>query len=440
MTVLLGLGLLAAWSVLIPGVDAWENIVVAVIGSLKLTGPVAAAFAAWVAVRKRRALRGRDVSARIALKTPLAIVAVVGLSYIATVLVLAVKTLLTEQSGRLSMAGLGMGLAGLALYTVLGWVVGWLLPYRATALAAGVGCYALFTWIGADTTWAVRLVPGTGKPYDLFQGLNGAAFPDQTIWLVGITLTILLSWAAVVTRQALVLAFALVSVLGAGTGVARLLTEPGLAADQAAYEYLETLAAKCGDSPASGYREIVMAWLRGEPLPGGPLPEHQYAASWFSGLSEHQRRDWLRMNYGEFQNCRLSSRYFGDGQVAVRRGPSAGQASQAYPVYPTNSGQMTKGSEVFHGGESVKGAQVFRGGESVRGLPASRDGESSRGLPASRIGDPLRVPQVPRDGDVTRGLRVPDGGEITRRAQRSRGEYGIGEYGIGEYGLRGVKP
>ena len=514
MTVLLGLGLLAAWSVLIPGVDAWENIVVAVIGSLKLTGPVAAAFAAWVAVRKRRALRGRDVSARIALKTPLAIVAVVGLSYIATVLVLAVKTLLTEQSGRLSMAGLGMGLAGLALYTVLGWVVGWLLPYRATALAAGVGCYALFTWIGADTTWAVRLVPGTGKPYDLFQGLNGAAFPDQTIWLVGITLTILLSWAAVVTRQALVLAFALVSVLGAGTGVARLLTEPGLAtnqpiayscqqwpitvcvhpgmraglselgasftkmasrlsgtpaaftrveqrplgdvlqastgmvpihvadlsagfADQAAYEYLETLAAKCGDSPASGYREIVMAWLRGEPLPGGPLPEHQYAASWFSGLSEHQRRDWLRMNYGEFQNCRLSSRYFGDGQVAIRRGPPAGQASQAYPVYPTNSGQMTKGSEVFHGGESVKGAQVSRGGESVRGLPASRDGEFAGGLPASRVGDPLRVPQVPRDGDVTRGLRVPGGDEITKRAQRSGGEYGFGEYGIGEYGIRG---
>ncbi|MFD1115415.1 hypothetical protein [Sphaerisporangium aureirubrum] len=49
---LLALGLLAAWSVLIPGVSAWENIVVAVIGSLRLTGPVAAAFGAWVAVRR----------------------------------------------------------------------------------------------------------------------------------------------------------------------------------------------------------------------------------------------------------------------------------------------------------------------------------------------------------------------------------------------------
>src|ERR1700754_2105152 len=59
VAVLLVLGLLAAWSVLVPGVDAWENIVVAVLGSLRLTGPVAAAFAAWVGVRKRRAFAGR---------------------------------------------------------------------------------------------------------------------------------------------------------------------------------------------------------------------------------------------------------------------------------------------------------------------------------------------------------------------------------------------
>ncbi|MBB6352010.1 hypothetical protein FHU36_008593, partial [Nonomuraea muscovyensis] len=101
VAVLLALGLVAAWSVLIPGVDAWENIVAAVIGSLRLTGPVAAAFAAWVALRKRRALRGRQLSAWRALKAPLAIVVVVLGSFGATVLVLAVKTVLTEQSGRL---------------------------------------------------------------------------------------------------------------------------------------------------------------------------------------------------------------------------------------------------------------------------------------------------------------------------------------------------
>ncbi|MFC6898474.1 hypothetical protein ACFQGX_24365 [Nonomuraea dietziae] len=216
--VLLAVGLVAAWSVLIPGVDAWENIVVAVIGSLKLTGPVAAAFAAWVAARKRRALRGRSVTTWTALKAPLAIVVVVVGSFTATVLVLAVKTVLTEQAGRLNLAGLGMGMAGLALYAVIGWVTGWLVPNAMTPLVAGLGCYGLFTWLAEGKTWADRLAPGTGEPYDLFQGLAGAAFLDQTLWLLGIALTLLLGWAAVVTRQALVLAFALLAVLAAGTG------------------------------------------------------------------------------------------------------------------------------------------------------------------------------------------------------------------------------
>src|SRR5687768_792833 len=59
VAVLLVLGVVAAWSVLIPGVSAWENIIVALIGSLRITGPVAAAFAAWVAVRRRRATGDR---------------------------------------------------------------------------------------------------------------------------------------------------------------------------------------------------------------------------------------------------------------------------------------------------------------------------------------------------------------------------------------------
>ncbi|MFG3441794.1 hypothetical protein ACGF0J_31515 [Nonomuraea sp. NPDC047897] len=402
VAVLLALGLVAAWSVLIPGVDAWENIVAAVIGSLRLTGPVAAAFAAWVALRKRRALRGRPLSAWRALKAPLAIVVVVLGSFGATVLVLAVKTVLTEQSGRLSLPGLGVGMAGLALYSVIGWVAGWLAPRAVTPPLAGLGCYGLFTWLADGEGWADRLAPGTGEPYDLFQGLSGAAFLDQIVWLLGVTTALLLGWTAMVTRQALVLAFALLAVLAAGAGVARLLAEPkpaaaqdiayacqewpitvclhpgmragltevgasftkiasrlagtpaaftrveqrplddelrpsaGLApihvrdlsagfADQASYEYVESLAASCAGAPADGYREIVMAWLRGEPLPGGPLPEHQYAAAWFSGLSEHQRREWLRMFFSDFQSCGLSSSHFGGGPAGgPAPGPPAG--------------------------------------------------------------------------------------------------------------------
>ncbi|SEM19616.1 hypothetical protein [Nonomuraea pusilla] len=416
VAVLLALGLVAAWNVLIPGVDAWENIVAAVIGSLRMTGPVAAAFAAWVALRKRRALRGRPVTAWVALKAPLAIVVVVLGSFAATVLVLAIKTVLTEQSGRLSLAGLGMGMAGLALYSVIGWVAGWVAPRPFTPPLAGLACYALFSWLADDRGWADRLAPGTGEPYDLFQGLNGAAFFDQTIWLLGITGALLLGWAALVTRQALVLACALLAVLAAGAGVARMLAQPvpaaaediayacqewpitvcvhpgmragltelgaaftpiasrlagtpaaftrveqrplgdelkpsnGLApihvpdlsagfAEQAAYEYIESLAARCKDSVAEGYREIVMAWLRGEPLPGGPLPEHQYAAARFASLSEAQRREWLRMFFSDFQRCGLSGTHFGGGlprsQLATPASRPAPEASHVYPVYPS---------------------------------------------------------------------------------------------------------
>ncbi|MFG6194622.1 hypothetical protein [Nonomuraea sp. JJY05] len=419
VAVLLALGLLAAWNVLIPGVDAWENIVAAVIGSLRMTGPVAAAFAAWVALRKRRALRGRSLTTWRALKAPLAIVVVVLGSFGATVLVLAVKTVLTDQSGRLSLSGLGMGMAGLALYSVIGWVAGWVVPKVFTPPLAGLACYGVFSWLADDRGWADKLAPGTGEPYDLFQGLSGAPFFDQTIWLLGITAALLLGWAALVTRQALVLACALLSVLAAGMGVSRVLAQPkpaaavdiayscqdwpitvcvhpgmragltelgaaftqiasrlagtpaaftrveqrplgeelkpsnGLApihvpdlsagfAEEAAYEYIESLAARCPGTVADGYREIVMAWLRGEPLPGGPLPEHQYAASWFSWLSEHQRREWLRMFYSDFRNCGLSSMYFGGGGTArVQVAPSARptpESSHVYPVYPEGEG------------------------------------------------------------------------------------------------------
>ncbi|WP_219462892.1 hypothetical protein [Nonomuraea rhizosphaerae] len=443
VAVLLALGLVAAWSVLIPGVDAWENIVAAVIGSLKLTGPVAAAFAAWVALRKRRALRGRSLTTWRALKLPLAIVAVVLGSFGATVLVLAVKTVITEQSGRLSLGGLGVGMAGLALYSVIGWVAGWVLPKAYTPPLVGLACYGLFTWLAGGNGWADKLAPGTGEPYDLFQGLGGAAFLDQTIWLLGITGALLLGWAALVTRQALVLACALLAVLAAGAGVSRLLAQPkpaaaqeiayscqdwpitvclhpgmragltelgatftkiasrlagtpaaftrveqrpleeplqpsaGLAqihvpdlsagfADEAAYEYVESLATRCPGRPADGYREIVMAWLRGEPLPGGPLPEHQYAAAWFSGLSEHQRREWLRMFFSDLQACKLSSTHFGGGpsratpaapvssntgssntgssntgSSSTGTGGSGSGSAQVYPVYPDPSDEPT---------------------------------------------------------------------------------------------------
>ncbi|WP_207549961.1 hypothetical protein [Thermostaphylospora chromogena] len=415
VAVLLVLGLLAAWSVLIPGVDAWENIVVAVIGSLRLTGPVAAAFACWVALRKRRACAGRALTTWQAVKVPLAITVVTGGSFAATALLMAIKSVMVEQAGRLPPSALAMGLAGLTLYVTIGWVSGWLLPWAIMPLVSAIGCYVLFTWLAEGSTWADRLAPTTPEPYHVFQALSAAEFTDQTLWLVGVSAALLLGWAAIVTRQALVLAAAMLAILAAATGMARLVSHPrpvsaepvvytcqewpiticvhpgmrgGLPelgatftklasrlagtpgefvrveqhprgeavelppgvvpvhlddlatgfAEEAAAEFLERLAMECDGTPPEGYRQIVMAWLRGEPLPAGPLAEHQYAAAWFSGLTEAQRRDWLRMFYTDFARCTLRAEHFGGGprmwaddRHDTRSGSAAG-ARRARPV------------------------------------------------------------------------------------------------------------
>lgn len=401
--ILLALGLLAAWSVLVPGVSAWENVIVALIGSLRLTGPVAAAFAAWVAVRKRRAQRGRPLGTWVALRAPLAVVAVVAGAFGATVTLLAIKAVLTEQAGHLAPTGLAVGAAGLALYAVTGWVAGWAVPWALTPLIAGIGSYGLFTSLAGGSTLAVRLAPSTSEPYDPFEGLSPTAFTNQTLWLLGVTTAVLLAWAAVVTRHALALAGAMLAVLAAGTGMARLLSEPeavaatgpmvyscqewpitvcvhpGMAsgltelgatfttlaarltgtpaafsrveqrprgddgpaargvvpihvddlspgyADRAAAEFIGRLAGPCPEASAEGYRAIVTAWLRGDPLPSGPLPGHQAAAAWLSALTESQRRDWLRMFYTDFATCGLKTSHFGGGTI-TNEGGTTGRA------------------------------------------------------------------------------------------------------------------
>ncbi|GLX01241.1 hypothetical protein [Microtetraspora sp. NBRC 16547] len=405
LAVLLVLGLVTAWSVLIPGVMDWDNIMVAVIGSLRLTGPVAAAFAAWIAARRRRAGRRRTLTTWQAVRPPLAILMVVVGSFAATMTVLTVRALLTGEGNGLRAGGVALGAAGLALYVVAGWVAGWLAPVAVAPLIAGFGTYALFTWVASGAPWADRLTPAGREPYDAFRMMPLGTFTAQALWLVGISVALLLGWAAFVTRQALALAAAMIALLAAGTGVARLLSEPqavavsenfayscqewpivvcvhpgmrgGLGelgstfttiaarlagtpaafnrveqrsrsdadkvakgvvpiyvddldagyAARAASEFVEQLARPCPGSPADGYRAIVIAWLRDEPLPSGPLAEHRRAATWFAHLTETQRRDWLRMFYTDFATCRLQSRYFG-GDVR-RDAPAA-------PSYPMN--------------------------------------------------------------------------------------------------------
>ncbi|MBO3744530.1 hypothetical protein J5X84_00525 [Streptosporangiaceae bacterium NEAU-GS5] len=406
VAVLVAVGLVGAWGVLIPGVMVWDNVVVAAIGTLRLTGPVAAAFAAWVALRKRRALYGRPIGLWTALKGPLAVAGVVVGSFGATVLMLTLRAALSEQAGRLLPSGLLMGASGLALYVMIGWVIGWLVPRAITPLPAGIVAYALFAWLAGSGTWAARLAPITRGPYDLFQPLSAAGFLDQSLWLLGAAATLALAWAAVVTRATQALAGAALAMLAATTGLARMVAEPpttavagghviyscqewpiticvhpgmraglgdlgstfttlaarlagtpaafqrveqrsrldsaaplpGVApihvddlssgyAYRAAAEFVETLARPCAASEAAGYRAIVVAWLRGEPLPAGPRPELRAAAAWFSALTETQRREWLRMFYTDFATCRLGGAHFEN--APTRPG------LRVYPVNPS---------------------------------------------------------------------------------------------------------
>ncbi|MEV4456641.1 hypothetical protein [Microbispora sp. NPDC049633] len=404
-TVLLVLALVAAWSVLIPGFMDWDDIVAAVIGSLRLTGPLGAAFAAWVAFRRRRAERGRVLTPWRAARAPLSIIAVVTGSFGATVLLLGLRAALTGQGGPLLPGGLAMSVAGLGLYVVVGWILGWLVPVVVVPLIAGAGTYGLFAWLATGPNWADRLTPATGEPYDLIAGVSETAYTDQTLWLLGLSTALLLGWVALVTRRTLALAAAVIAVLAAGTGAARLVTGPrtmpvserlvcqewpisvcvhpalrgGLAelatvftalamrlngtpaafhrveqrangeedpagsevvvvhiddlgsgyAQRAANEFLDRLARPCPGTAAAGYRSIVVAWLRGVSLPGGPLREHHQASVWFSELTEAQRRDWLRMFYSDFVSCGLQARHFGGGSQP------AGPVATVYPASPT---------------------------------------------------------------------------------------------------------
>ncbi|MEU6410720.1 hypothetical protein [Microbispora sp. NPDC046933] len=225
-TVLLVLALVAAWSVLIPGFMDWDDIVAAVIGSLRLTGPLGAAFAAWVALRRRRAEKGRVLTPWRAARAPLSIIAVVTGSFGATVLLLGLRAALTGQGGPLLPGGLAMSVAGLGLYVVVGWILGWLVPVVVVPLIAGAGTYGLFTWLATGPNWADRLAPATGEPYDLLSGVSETAYADQTLWLLGLSTALLLGWVALVTRRTLALAAAVIAVLAAGTGAARLVTVP----------------------------------------------------------------------------------------------------------------------------------------------------------------------------------------------------------------------
>lgn len=60
---------------------------------------------------------------------------------------------------------------------------------------------------------------------------------------------------------------------------------------------------------AQPWEVVVNDWLIDR---AGPVPaEAADAAAWFTGLSEQQRRDWIKVNYTKFATCRLGASDFG---------------------------------------------------------------------------------------------------------------------------------
>ncbi len=322
------------------------------------------------------------------LKAPLAILAVVVGSFGATMLVLSLRAVADEQAGRLLPSGLAMGRGGSgpATSSSAGSSAGWC-PIRSPRCSPASPSTRSSPGSPAARPGPTAWPRAPREPYDLFEGLSATAFIDQTLWLLGLSLALLMGWTAVVTRHSLALAAAMLSVLAAGVGVARLVADhrphpgqvayscqdwpitvcvhPGMKeglpelgttftgiaarlsgtpaafnrveqhsrktdetlqsgvvpihvddldtgyADRAAREFVERLSHPCPAQRGAGYREIVLAWLRGEPLPPGDYPEHQTASAWFAVLTEQQRREWLRMYYADFANCRLQAAHFG---------------------------------------------------------------------------------------------------------------------------------
>ncbi|RJL24530.1 hypothetical protein D5H75_29905 [Bailinhaonella thermotolerans] len=224
--VLAGLGLFAAWTVLIPGVSHWDNAVAALIESLRLTGPVAAAFAAWAGARRRR------TGAAPSLRAPLSVLGFAAGAFTVTTGVLAVKTVLGGGGGGPAAGGLLVALAGLGAHVAVGWAAGWAVPRALTPPLVGLACYGLVAWAAGRQAWWSLLAPLTHEREevrDVFERFLPDLFLDQAVWLAGFAAVVLLGWLAAAARRPMLIAPMLLAALAASFGLSRVHLEYGTA-------------------------------------------------------------------------------------------------------------------------------------------------------------------------------------------------------------------
>ncbi|WP_174548887.1 hypothetical protein [Actinomadura formosensis] len=216
--VLIVIGAAAAIPSLYPSAAYWDNTVIALVNAVRFLGPVAAGLAAWAAVRERPLDYLRDLTARSpatgVLFDLLLLSSAALVSYGAvTVLVVAV-TLAQQEAGQPHPLGMIAGAGALVLHVVVGYLMGRVIPNRATA-ALAFGMTLLWAALRLPgVSWWSLLPPAAFPRIDLFTTLRPRVFADQVLWTAGLTAVLILGYVLWVTRRFL-LVLPLVTALAA---------------------------------------------------------------------------------------------------------------------------------------------------------------------------------------------------------------------------------
>jgi hypothetical protein len=197
------LGTAVAWHALIPGVAYWDNAVAAVLTSVRLIGPASATLAAWVAVRDHRLDYLRGLAVRSPAVGPLLdmlLLSSVALSsYGLVTLIISAKTMLAGQSGSPRYIGIVAGGLALAIYVILGYLAGRMVPHLVVVPVVAVTT-ALWSIARPGSWWGMLPPPDLGR-IGLFAALRTGVLAAQALWSLALGAALVIGYVFVLTRR-----------------------------------------------------------------------------------------------------------------------------------------------------------------------------------------------------------------------------------------------
>lgn len=193
-----------------PGVALWPDVNAQVNIALVLVAPLSAGVAAWCGSREHRrrthylrASSSRAVSA--VAMTELAAVLMWCVTAFALVVGAAfVRTARAAHDGRPSIAWTVESLSGLAMFVVLGFIVGRVLHWRVVPPLVAVASYLVLAYgqVQFGKTWVTTLSPVLSVFGDVFWQFNSRLATGQTLWLLGLAATAVLAWCVALQMAA----------------------------------------------------------------------------------------------------------------------------------------------------------------------------------------------------------------------------------------------